>query len=155
MTIRLRPHHLLCMLTFVGEGYNPAFVQNFESAISRIAAGNETIEIVEGPDDLCAPLLTTPDCHCNNASVADRDRHATDALGDLLHLPIQPKTQIKLDQQMLDTMRKAFAAGQIRKACVGCQWSPLCDDIVSNCFQRTRLLNKDTAAATNRIHLRT
>ena len=26
MTIRLRAHHLLCLLTYAGKGYSPAFI---------------------------------------------------------------------------------------------------------------------------------
>ena len=29
MTVRLRAHHLLCMLTYVGKGYSPAFCAGF------------------------------------------------------------------------------------------------------------------------------
>lgn len=141
MTTRLRPHHLLCMLTFVGNGYTPAFVQNFEEVVRRISTGGESVEIVEGPDDVCAPLLAASDCHCNNASVADRDRDAAEALGNLLRRPIRAKEQVLLDQGTLGLLREAFAAGTIRRACIGCQWSPLCDGIAQNCFAGTLLLN--------------
>ena len=141
MTIRLRPHHLLCMLTFVGEGYSPAFVANFERITQRIAAGDQTIEIVFAPDDICAPILSDPGCHCRNSTVAERDRLAAEALTELLQQPIRPNTQLTLNAAALDRMRQAFRAGTIRSACHGCQWSPLCDSIAANHFVDTRLLN--------------
>ncbi len=55
MTVRLRAHHLLCMLTYVGKGYSPAFVENYEVIAARLSAGEE-IELVAGPDDICGPL---------------------------------------------------------------------------------------------------
>ena len=70
--VRLRPHHLLCILTFAGEGYSPSFVANFAAIAARIGAG-ETIELVAGPDDICAPLEGTDDTHCHGASVTGRD----------------------------------------------------------------------------------
>jgi uncharacterized protein len=142
MTTRLRPHHLLCMLTFAGKGYTPAFVKNFEEVVRRISTGHETVEIVEGPDDVCAPLLAESDRHCNSVNVAVRDRHAAEAISNLLRRPIQPKEQVFLDQEILCTLREAFAAGSIRRACIDCQWAPLCDVIAQNRFTGTQLLNE-------------
>ncbi|OWU61413.1 2Fe-2S ferredoxin, partial [Staphylococcus aureus] len=39
MTIRLRGHHLLCMLTYVGKGYSPAFVENYDAMAGRLGRG--------------------------------------------------------------------------------------------------------------------
>ena len=140
MTIRLRPHHLLCMLTFAGKGYTPAFVANFEQVASRIAAGDEAIQIVDGPDDICAPLLTESTCHCHNSSVTLRDRLAAAAISDLLFLPIDAGTHLSSAQNLLPILREAFVTGTIRQACIGCQWKPTCDVIATNGFIETRLL---------------
>lgn len=35
--VRLRPHHLLCMQTFVGNGYSEAFVENMKQVLARLA----------------------------------------------------------------------------------------------------------------------
>ncbi len=45
MTITLRAHHLLCVLTYSGKGYSPAFVTNFDSVVRRLQAG-EALEIL-------------------------------------------------------------------------------------------------------------
>jgi hypothetical protein len=140
MTIRLRPHHLLCMLTFAGKGYSPAFTANFERIIERIASGEETIEVTFAPDDICAPILADTSCHCRNASITERDTLAAQALSQLLRQPIQPGTQLTTTAAMLDTMRHAFQSGSIRSACHGCQWVPLCDSIAASNFIDTRLL---------------
>jgi biotin transporter BioY len=141
MAIALRPHHLLCMLTFVGKGYNPAFVANLEQVVRRIARGTEAIEIVAGPDAICAPLLGDSDCHCHRGSVTLRDRHATAALETLLQRPLAPGDQLFLTRADLDRLRAAFAAGSIRQACEGCQWQPLCDGIAEREFAETLLLH--------------
>ena len=64
-----RAHHLLCMLTFAGDGYTPEFVANFAAIVARIGAG-EAVELVDGPDDVCAPLDGPDDIHCDDPSVA-------------------------------------------------------------------------------------
>lgn len=138
--IRMRPHHLLCMLTFVGKGYSPEFTANFERVMRLIASGNQEVEIVPGPDDLCAPLLNDPACHCRNASVLERDRLAAEALTDLLRQPVLEGSILRLTQSVLDELRSAFRAGTIRKACRGCQWSDFCDEIAAKNFSETVLL---------------
>ncbi len=147
MAIQLRPHHLLCMLTFIGKGYSPAFVANLEQVVRRLATGTETIEIVAGPDDICAPLLCEADRHCHRSSVVERDRLATQAINALLACSngsdrsLAPGAHLTLSHADLDQLRAAFAAGTIRQACTGCQWKPLCDGIAANQFVDTLLVN--------------
>lgn len=138
--IHLRPHHLLCMLTYAGNGYSPSFVANFDAIASHIASGQESVMIVDGPDDICAPLLCGEDHHCVRASVIERDRHAAGAISSLFGIEIEPGAQVTLSSPRLMALRTAFAAGTIRCACVGCQWKPLCDDIAGQNFAGTRLL---------------
>lgn len=143
MTIRLRPHHLLCLLTFAGKGYSPDFVARFEKIASRIAAENELVEIVSGPDDICAALLADPACHCRDANIAERDRLASEAVSELLDQPVEAGAKLQLGRKILDSLRQAFAAGTIRQACCGCQWSPLCDAIARNGFAETKILGDE------------
>jgi uncharacterized protein len=151
MAVQLRPHHLLCMLTFIGKGYSPAFVANLEQVVRRLATGAEMVQIVAGPDDICAPLLGkdgVADCHCHRSSVIERDRLATEAIGSLLGRAIAPGTELLLSCADLDLLREAFAAGTIRQACTGCQWKPLCDDIAAAGFADTLLRCADLLPAT-------
>ena len=39
MTVRLRAHHLLCLLTYVGKGYSPAFTANYDKVVRRLGEG--------------------------------------------------------------------------------------------------------------------
>lgn len=127
------------MLTFVGEGYSPAFVANFEAVLHRIVAAKEPIQIVEGPDDICAPLLSDAACHCHNASIGSRDHLAAESLTILLKTSIQPGQILDLSAPTLALLRQAFAAGTIRAACTGCKWNPLCDSIAAANFAGTKL----------------
>lgn len=137
MSVRLRAHHLLCMLTFAGEGYTPDFVANLAAIVRRIANG-ESIELIDGADDVCAPLAATGDEHCTSASVARRDRAALLALveGDFA-VDVRP---LLLDAAALERLRAAFAAGTIRAACRGCEWNALCTDIAAGGFSGSALL---------------
>ncbi|GAA6177276.1 DUF1284 domain-containing protein [Sulfitobacter pacificus] len=131
MTIRLRAHHLLCLLSYVGKGYSPAFTDNMTLIAGRISAG-ETIEIVEGPDDICAPRLTQEDAHCHDESIRLRDIQAATDAGRVLQISLHTGAMFSLDQDRLRRLRAAFAQNLVRSACAGCQWGTLCSDIAAN-----------------------
>ena len=136
MTIRLRPHHLLCLQTYAGKGYTPAFTANYDLIAARLSNG-EDIEIVEGPDDICTPLLTETDPHCWRDSVTQRDQQAAANL-ELL-LATKTGTKLTLTAPLLEKMRSAFRAGPLRPACTGCEWSDFCTRIADTDFEGTRI----------------
>ena len=140
--IRLRPHHLLCMLTYKGEGYSPEFIANCDWLIRQFAAGNEPVEIVSGPDDICAPLIAGGDCHCFNESVLERDQKAAQQLSSLLGEPVVPGAVLELTGARLGMLRSAFRNGDIRAACEECPWKELCDGIAGGGFAGTKLSAK-------------
>ncbi|MBZ9797504.1 DUF1284 domain-containing protein [Mesorhizobium sp. ES1-4] len=138
MTIRLRAHHLLCLLTYVGKGYSPAFTANYDEIAERLSRG-EDILLVSGPDDICAPLLDGPEPHCLRDGASGRDRQAADEVEALLARPIRDGVRLDLDGAMLIRLRRAFSAGHVRKACGGCEWSGLCGAVASGGYRDTRL----------------
>lgn len=140
MTIRLRPHHLLCVLTYAGKGYTPDFTANFDTVAARLAAGEDAI-VVDGPDEICAPWLGEDDCHCLNDSVMLRDARAAEAVALLLGRPVVAGERLSLAEH-LTAMRTAFAAGTIRAACTACEWFGLCSDIAAADFSGVRLTHR-------------
>jgi hypothetical protein len=142
--IRLRPHHLLCALTFVGEGYTEAFVANFRDILARIDAG-EAIELVAGPDDICAPLVADDDeAHCVLERIAVSDSLTVEALqrDDAL---VSLLAGGVLDRNRLALMRDAFAAGSIRAACDACSWHALCSTVAEDGYARSLLRGSDAS----------
>ena len=133
MMVRLRPHHLLCVLTYVGRGYSPAFTANMTAVAERLGAG-EDIELVAGPDDICAPLLGGSDPHCHRVSVVERDRAAARDLSGLLGLDVRTGAHLVLDGDLVTRLRAAFASGTTRSACTGCEWVDLCGSIAASGF---------------------
>ena len=138
MTVRLRAHHLLCLLTYVGKGYSPAFTANYDAVVARLAGG-EDILIVSGPDDICAPMLDAPEPHCLGESAAGRDEIAAGDVADLLGRPLLAGARLELDPSNLARMREAFSSGLTRKACPACEWFALCGKVAAGGFRGTRL----------------
>ncbi|TPK93331.1 DUF1284 domain-containing protein [Mesorhizobium sp. B2-4-12] len=138
MTIRLRAHHLLCLLTYVGKGYSPAFTANYDGIAERLSRA-EGILLVSGPDDICAPLLDEPEPHCLREGAAARDQLAAQDVEELLARSIHGGIRLDLDATMLIRMRQAFSTGLVRTACGGCEWSGLCGTIAAGGYPDTRL----------------
>lgn len=142
MTVRLRGHHLLCLLTYKGKGYSPAFVANLDQVADRLTAGEEVL-LVEGPDDVCAPLCrdggSEDDPHCGLDRVRDRDRQALEAISALLNRSLRPGERLTLDRRTSGRLRQAFGSGEIRPACAGCDWADFCTSIAEAGFAGTYL----------------
>lgn len=143
MTIALRAHHLLCLLTYVGKGYNADFVVNCDATAARVAAG-EDVQIVDGPDDICAPLFdtaldTATSPHCTCTRVVERDRQAARDVEALLGQPATPGARLLLDSEAVTLLRRAFRGGTIRRACDGCEWHDLCTAVAGSGYRRARL----------------
>jgi hypothetical protein len=137
--VRLRGHHLLCVLTFAGRGDSAAFVAGLEAVVGRLARG-APVEIVSGPDDICAALLARPGRpHCMDDSVADRDAAALADAGRLLGRALEPGARIASLTAAVGSLRASFAAGTVRRACAGCSWQDVCTGIAAGGFVGTRL----------------
>ena len=81
MKAKLRGHHLICLNFFRGEGYSEDFIKNIYSVI-----GKEKIEIVKGPDDVCARCPYLRDNRCASSEYTDekilhQDKEALRLLG--------------------------------------------------------------------------
>lgn len=145
MTLALRAHHLLCVLTYAGTGYSAAFVKNFDAVVARLAAG-EAFVLVDGPDVICAPLCAAEGggAHCHQASAAERDRRAAREVVPFLAPPVDPAGRRTLDAATLARLRAAFARGSIRGACAGCEWADLCTGIAASGFAGVRLAGQES-----------
>jgi uncharacterized protein len=142
MPVRLRGHHFLCMLTYRGLGYSAEFTTNMSAKIAHIKTGASVV-LVEGPDDICAGMskacthATGHDCRMADILMMDiTARHAVEAAlnRDLtLRAPVTPAE--------VNHLRIAFASGQLRKACDGCSWFEMCNQIVADQFSGTHLLD--------------
>ena len=136
--VSLRPHHPLCVLTYVGEGYGPDFVDNCDRIARRLAAG-ERVLVVDGPDDLCAPVLDRPGSHCRGARVDGRDARAAASVASVLGREVAAGTVLDLGPPALRRLRAAFASGDARHACDGCDWSGLCTAVAARGFAGARV----------------
>ena len=65
----LRPHHLLCLQSFVGHGYSEEFVQQMSVVKQQLTDSPDTpVKIVQGADMLCLHCPTI--CSASIAQIA-------------------------------------------------------------------------------------
>ena len=129
--LRLRPHHLLCLQTFVGHGYSEEFVLHMTLVKNRLNADPHTpIVLVKGADELCAHCPNCVDGHCTSENPALFDRLVSERLtGERLTAQAAPALlsgipdSLQINEALLDA------------CCPGCEWKELC---IKVCRQRIK-----------------
>jgi len=120
--IRLRPHHLLCLVAFQGEGYSPEFIEKTLGLQRALLTGDTVVELVEGLDDLCfgCPEMSQECVSISgDTGVGGLDRAVSDLLG------ISPGRHRAAE--LLRSMRKTFTPERGYKVCAECSWLPRMD----------------------------
>ncbi len=114
--VRLRGHHLICMLGFRGMGYSERFTQNMNEVYERLRRSPGTsVEIVEGADDLCAKFPCNQEYHCDKRSVHEHDERITQ------HLGIQTGERLTWSE-LLQLVRDRVQPEHIPVWCASCRW---------------------------------
>ena len=126
--MRLRGHHLLCILNFRGKGYSKEFVQNMAAISARLRSLEETVVCISsGPDDVCTfcPYLGVADCikEGTASSVRLQDRLVLERLG------IAPGDSLPWSE-VKERMRRHVAPQDQERLCRRCSWlkSGLCSE---------------------------
>ncbi|CAM3930353.1 DUF1284 domain-containing protein [Cohnella lubricantis] len=137
MSIRLRGHHLLCLLGYRGKGYSDGFCANMTAIYETLRRGSDTeIRIIEGPDEICRSFPADQPSHCLNASVFHKDRAILDKLA------LAPGDTVQW-QEICDRVAAQVAPEDIAHLCRDCQWQPygMCSEGVGH-IRAARTLRK-------------
>ncbi|MCK4718711.1 MAG: DUF1284 domain-containing protein [Thermoplasmata archaeon] len=119
MVLHLRPHHLLCLPRFRGEGYSPRFVERAAELAKALERERTRVILEEGADDLCGacPLLGER-CGSAGHQLAEKlDKRVLEATGLRVSEEILAKEALDRVAEVLPT---------VRGVCIGCQWLELC-----------------------------
>ena len=120
--LHLRPHHLLCLQTFVGRGYSEEFVEHMTLVKRQLTANPLTlITLVSGTDDLCSHCPNCVDGQCTSEKPALFDRLVRDKLGQNT-----PSTLIGIPENLRIT------EDLITACCPGCEWRGLCSSTLAH-----------------------
>lgn len=117
--LQLRPHHLLCLQTFVGRGYSEEFVSQMTSVKKQLTADPSTpIRLVTGADDLCAHCPNCADGHCTSDKPEQFDRNVLQKLGT----DTTPVHGIPASLTLTGAL--------LEECCPGCEWMSLCREVL-------------------------
>ena len=126
MMIRLRPHHLLCIQGFHGEGYSPEFASRLATLAAAVTAvPGLPVAIADGPDDICDafPHRTGRECGLDASGgigVRELDAGVLEALG----FPAGAVTSIAAVAGIL--AGNPMAKASVDALCAGCRWRSVC-----------------------------
>lgn len=126
--IPLRPHHLLCTLSYSGHGYSEEFTARMDALTARLRSGEEpTFRLQISPDCLCevCPNRTENGC-ISGEKVLRYDRNTLDALG------LEPSEINYADAKRV--LREKLTDELLKSVCGDCEWRELCsvDDMMKN-----------------------
>lgn len=120
--MRLRFHHLLCILGFRGLGYDEKFIKKMESVIQRIKEHPDLrIEIIKECDDICAACPFNIKGLCENEVVGgeERVRERDSQVAERLALKTGNALTIK---EILDSVKEKIKPGDLPVICKDCPW---------------------------------
>lgn len=115
--IRLRGHHLFCMVLFTGHGYDERFTRNMSELLRTLKSDEDaSILLVAGDDSVCAacPNLKGISCGLGNGDVTARDLHAREALS-LACGQVYP-------YQALQKALSKVTETEFNRVCANCSW---------------------------------
>ncbi len=129
--IKLRPHHLICILFFKGKGYSKEFTQNMESIIKHIK-NNSKIKIVIGSDDICNKCPNKIGNYCkDNIKVTDFDKK-TLSLCEINNI----ENEFIYSNLKSEILNKIIFPGKRVEICNNCQWNNFCNDIENEIIKK-------------------
>ena len=133
-TVKLRPHHLLCLQFFIGFGYSDEFSVNTTRVLTLLESPDAPqVILVNGADDICAS------CPRDNAGVCT-DIDTIEAL-DAFTLAT---TKLKIGDRGTFTdfcniaFDKAIKNGKYRMVCKRCVW-------FDTCYKNSEILSLEKA----------
>ncbi len=118
MKAKLRGHHLICLNFFRGEGYSEDFIRNIHTVI-----GKQKIEIVDGPDDVCAKCPYLKDGICKNPDHTEETIQLLDR--DALRL-LELKSGMEISWEAISDKLPGIIDEWRTLYCTGCGYRKVC-----------------------------
>lgn len=120
MSIKLRPHHLLCTQGYSGKGYDKEFVKHMTEVVTKLRQSEPVeIELVLNTDELCkkCPHKLGEDCCDTNEKVKTFDSKVVEYFG--------LKEGHYIYQDLIQRIDKEMTEAKLEDICKGCSWYPI------------------------------
>ncbi|WP_301107468.1 DUF1284 domain-containing protein [Sporosarcina sp.] len=114
--IKLRGHHIFCLLGYRGMGYSEEYVENMTKVHTILREQPDTmIQVIQGTDDLCAKFPDDQPYHCEDKGIYVRDSEILKKLG-LTYSDVLPWREVER------RIRTHVVPEDIAVVCKTCSW---------------------------------
>ncbi len=114
--LKLRGHHIFCLIGFRGMGYSKEYAANMAKVQEKLRAFPDTpLCLVNGADDLCAKFPCDQPYHCDTARVLEQDQRFLDKL----QLQVG---EVITWREIENRVQHLVTPAVIEEVCFDCQW---------------------------------
>ncbi len=128
--LSFRPHHFMCTLGFIGEGYSPDFIQNYAAIVTQLIKNTNTpIKVHFGTDSICAAC---PEKLARDLCMSQKESDPLDKVhANILGLK---EGDVLTWRQAKDRIIKKMTFKNFHHACKKCSWKKLgvCETALRN-----------------------
>ena len=120
--MRLRAHHLLCILGFRGLGYDEKFIKGMTKVIQKIRDNpNLEIKLIEECDDICSVCPFNVEGFCKNEAIGSEEKvkEKDRRIAEKLDLEIGNLVTIK---EILNLIKQKIKPDDLSVICRDCPW---------------------------------
>ena len=137
--LHLRPHHLLCLQTFIGYGYSEEFVRQMTAVKHQLADFPDApVRIVRGTDMLCSHCPNCRKGHCKSDKPGQFDQLVMAKIEKSVNLlsssgPSANCSAASADSFLLHGIPKylILTNALLEECCPGCEWKDLCCKVIN------------------------
>ena len=120
-SVKLRPHHLLCLHFFEGKGYSDEFTANMTSVKLSLEQLDPRIELVRSADIICGS------CPNNINGVCSSEEKVKRYDGTVLSIcGIDTDCGLSFSRLQSIVLEKIVYPHRLQDVCGDCQWSFIC-----------------------------
>lgn len=135
--LRIRAHHLLCLLNFRGGGYNRKFIENMERVVERLRSDPAPLAILTTEVDIiCSACPYSKDKRCSKKADSEKKVINQD-------LKIIKKLGFRKGQKIpialaWKRIKEKILAKDLPEICHSCQWLNRCSQIYPKTIKKLK-----------------
>ncbi len=120
--MKLRGHHLLCILGFQGYGYSEDFILNMARINELRKSDKTTIKLINRPDDICSACPNLKDDVCENKMQNE----------NIVKMDNEVLSQFNINQEynaidlFNEVVLKFNTLKSVENICNDCKWAEKC-----------------------------
>lgn len=117
---KLRPHHGVCTLFFVGKGYSEEFVEHMTAVVKALKMQESRVNLTESVDEICSACPHNKDGRGCSQKAERYDRRVLEICGFLAG------EDVGSSELYSRIKEKVLANGRLAEVCGDCEWFGIC-----------------------------